>query len=437
MNIQVSDKSSTPFRDINSREPEWIYKLRRDGWTAYNDMPLPDRVVHLWRYSDPNQFLVSRPDELINIIPPHPDLSERNIVQLKPDISGYSYNRTDFMTLAFLEPKLAEQGVVFTDLYSAMRGNGSQGSKIAEHFGSLIDANFGKFEAMNLALWNTGLYLYIPDNVVIPKPIRLQRHPAGPFTFHRLLVVTGKNVQATIIDDYSGDCRKEESLINSMVEIFADESSIVNYANLQRQGENCRVYITERASIKRDAQFRSIFAGLGGSVSKVDAGTIMDGRGADSRIYGIAFGDSNQHFDYHTLHHHKANESYSNIDFKIVLKDKSDSAYTGLIKINEDALNCEAYQENRNLLLNSGAKAETIPELEILCDQVQCSHGATVGPVDPEMLFYLQSRGLSRDEAVRTVVSGFVEPTLSRLPEDLTGLLKETILTKLQGEQNG
>lgn len=86
------------------------------------------------------------------------------------------------------------------------------------------------------------------------------------------------------------------------------------------------------------------------------------------------------------------------------------------------------------MLLNKGAKAETIPELEILCDQVQCSHGATVGPIDPEMLFYLQSRGLNREDAVRTVVSGFVEPTLSRLPQDLSGLMKEMILSKLQGE---
>jgi len=434
MSTQVSEKSNIRFRDIYHREPEWLYNLRRDGWTAYNEITLPDRVKHLWRYTDPQKFLVSRPQELINIEPPRPDLSEGNIVHLKSDISGYSYNRTDFMTLTFLNTELNKQGVVFSDLYSALKGNGHVDANIEKYFGKLVSGEFGKFEAMNLALWNTGLYLYIPDNVVIKKPIRLQRHPAGPFTFHRLLVVIGKNAQVTIIDDYSGECRNEESLINSAVEIFADKASVVNYANLQRLGDSCRSYITQRADIQRDSQLHSIFAGLGGSMSKVNAGTILNGRGAASRIYGIAFGDEKQHFDYHTLHHHQAGDSYSNIDFKVVLKDISDSAYTGLIKINEDALNCEAYQENRNLLLNKGPKAETIPELEILCDQVQCSHGATVGPIDPAMLFYLQSRGLSRNDAVRTVVSGFVEPTLSRLPEDLSGLLKETIISKLQGE---
>ncbi len=431
MNIQVSENNSIRFRKIDRKEPEWLYNLRREGWKAYNDMPLPDKVVHLWRYTDPKNFLISQPQELVNIIPPHPDLSDNKIVHPKPDISGYGYNRPDFMTFAFLDPELSQQGVVFKDLYTAIRRNGSG---IEKHFGSLIGENFGKFEAMNLALWNTGLYLYIPDNIVIKKPIRLQRHPAGPFTFHRFLAVIGKNSQVTIIDDYSGECRKEESLINSMTEIFVDESSVVNYANLQRQGSNCRTYITQRARIQQNSQLHSIFAGLGGQISKINAGSILDGRGADSRMHGVVFGHESQHFDYHTLHHHQASESYSNIDFKIVLKDESNSAYTGLIKINEDAINCEAYQENRNMLLNKGAKAETIPELEILCDQVQCSHGATVGPIDPEMLFYLQSRGLNREDAVRTVVSGFVEPTLSRLPQDLSGLMKEMILSKLQGE---
>ncbi len=431
MSINVTEKSKTRFRKIDRKEPEWLYNLRRDGWTAYNDMPLPDRVAHLWRYTDPKNFLVSQPQELVNIIPPLTDPSESKIYHLKPDISGYSYNRSDLMTFAFLDPELSEKGVIFADLFSAMRADGSV---VEKHFGSLIDENFGKFEAMNLALWNTGLYLYIPDDTVIKKPIRLQRHPAGPFTLHRLLAVIGKNSQVTIIDDHSGECRKEDALINSITEIFADESSIVRYANLQRHGSNCQTYITQRARIKQNSQLHSIFAGLGSRMSKVNVGTILDGRGADSRMYGIVFGHKGQHFDYHTLHHHQASESYSNIDFKVVLKDKTNSAYTGLIKVEEDALNCQAYQENRNMLLNKGAKAESIPELEILCDQVQCSHGATVGPIDPAMIFYLQSRGLSREDAVRTVVSGFVEPTLSRLPEDLNGPMKELIITKLKGE---
>jgi Fe-S cluster assembly protein SufD len=119
---------------------------------------------------------------------------------------------------------------------------------------------------------------------------------------------------------------------------------------------------------------------------------------------------------------------------KVVLKDNSDSAYTGLIRIEEKADNSQAYQENRNLLLNEGTRAESVPELEILTDQVSCTHGATVGPIDPEMVFYLKSRGYSNDEATRTVVTGFVEPTIRLLPDDLQDMFRGLVRRKLEGK---
>ncbi len=243
-------------------------------------------------------------------------------------------------------------------------------------------------------------------------------------------MIAGKNAKATIIDDYSGSC-PDQALINSVVELFVGDSSNIRYANTQRLDDNCKSYITQRAKLGRDAGIYSIFGALGGNVSKVNAGSVLAGKGADSRLYGILFGNDQQHFDYHTKHHHTAGETYSNIDVKVVLKDKAVSAYTGLIKINEDALNCEAYQENRNLLLNKGTRAESIPELEILCDQVSCSHGATMGPLDPEMLFYLTSRGISRDDAVKTVIGGFVEPTVQQLPAELRDVVRDIIMAKL------
>jgi Fe-S cluster assembly protein SufD len=133
------------------------------------------------------------------------------------------------------------------------------------------------------------------------------------------------------------------------------------------------------------------------------------------------------------MHHHTASNSYSDIDFRVVLKDKANSASTGLIRIEEDAQNCEAFQVNRNLLLNEGPKAESIPELEILCDQVQCSHGATVGPIDKEMMFYLLSRGISYKEAVNIITLGFLEPTIQKFPKELGELTRELVALKTKG----
>ena len=150
-------------------------------------------------------------------------------------------------------------------------------------------------------------------------------------------------------------------------------------------------------------------------------------------MYGVIFGDDKQHFDYHTMQHHKASESFSNLNFKVVLKDKAKSAYTGLIRIEKDTVNCEAYQENRNLLLNPGTKAESIPELEILTDQVRCTHGATMGPIDPEQIFYLKSRGIGETEAVKMIVIGFMESLLRQIPDDIAKILRDVISVETGG----
>ena len=150
-------------------------------------------------------------------------------------------------------------------------------------------------------------------------------------------------------------------------------------------------------------------------------------------MYGLLFGSGYQHFDNHTLHDHRSGQTFSNINFKVVLRDKAVSAYTGLIKIENHAKGCQAYQENRNLLLSKGTRAETIPELEILNEDVSCSHGATIGPIDPMQVFYLESRGIRHDEAVRMVVSGFVSNTLQQVPDDLRERISAFVEQRLEG----
>ncbi len=430
MNTITIKKNESDFRRQNRLEPKWLYDIRKDSWDYYSQQDLPHRANHLWKYTDPKKLLINDQSDLVKTVPSLPDPNEIESVNTNGDFSGYSYNRSDYMTFAKISPELEKSGVVFKDLLSAIRENEDI---VEKYFGQLIGHEFGKFEAMNLALWNTGLFLYVPDNIEIVKPIRMQRHPSGQNTIHRLLVVAGNNSKLTLIDDYSGECRTEEAQINSTVEIFAGDSSNVKYFNTQRHSSNCNSFITQRAQINRDAHFNSFFAGLGGKSSKVNAGTVLNGQGAQSKIYGVVFGDNNQHFDYHTLHHHKASNSYSDIDFKVVLKDKANSATTGLIRIEEDAQNCQAFQVNRNLLLNDGPKAESIPELEILCDQVQCSHGATVGPIDKDMLFYLMSRGVDYKEAASIITRGFVEPTIQKLPEELGELTRGLITEKMKG----
>jgi Fe-S cluster assembly protein SufD len=422
------------FRPIDKFEPEWFYNLRKAGWDYYHDSPLPNRAINVWRYTDPKLFIIQDPEQMLDWLPVLPDNSPQEIKPIKPEHAAFGYNRSDLRTFAQMTPELGGSGVIFKDLFSALRENEEL---VRPYLGKLVGAEFGKLEAFNMAMWNNGLFLYIPQNAVIEKPIYMHRHPTGQYTIQRLLVVVGESAQATVIDDYSCHCQGMGMITNAAVELFVGDSANVRYINIQRLGVDARPYITERGLIGKGSSLFSIFGGVGAAVTKVNAGTILAGRGANSQMSGVVFGSQMQHFDYHTVQNHRAAESFSNLDFRVVLKDKSMSAYTGLIRVEKDTVNCEAYQENRNLLLNRGTKAESIPELEILTDQVRCTHGATMGPIDPEQVFYLRSRGYSEAEAVKAVVRGFMEPTLVKMPEDAAAIIRELVRVKMDGENNG
>jgi Fe-S cluster assembly protein SufD len=387
-------KTSGPeFRQIRKAEPKWIYNLRKTGWENFHASPLPQRSNHLWRYTDPEIFLPAN----------------------KPK---QSFSKT--LRLESNESELKNRGVIFGNLEIALANHEDL---IKAHLNRAVSMEFGKFESLNMALWNGGRFLYIPDNTVIEEPIRLQYIPDSEFTACRTLVIIGENAEVSIIDDYVAGEKQESFLTNSVTELIAGKNSRLKYLFLNRLESDHKLFFTNRAVIESDVNFEAVYADFGGGLSKINTGTVLRGKGASSRMTGIIFSDGVKNTDYHTRHHHKSGDTYSDLDFRVVLKNKSKSAYTGLIRIEKDAANCEAYQENRNLLLNEGTRAESIPELEILTDQVQCSHGATMGPVDPEMIFYLKSRGLSESLAVRLIIEGFFKSALEKSPSAFKEIL--------------
>jgi len=416
------------FRPRHEDEPEWFYSLRAKSWDRYQETPLPDRTDHLWRYSKPQWFFSDDLDQAMNRLPRISNVKKNEIAPLNKEYGAFGCNHGNRVIYTQVSDELNDSGVIFTDLMTAVI---KYPKLVQKYLGKLVGSDFGKYEALNLAVWNTGMFLYIPADIHVDKPIFMHRHPNANYNMSRLLVIADTNSQVTIIDDYAGHHANDDFIANSAVEIYAGQNSQVRYVTPQNLSDSVKSYITQRTQADKDAQVYTMFVSLGSDISKQNLGTILSGKGANSQMLGILFGNERQHFDHHTLHHHVADNSSSNIDFKVVLKDKAVSAYTGLIRIDEDRLNCEAYQENRNLLLNKDTKAESIPVLEILNDQVSCGHGATVGPLDPEMVFYLQARGFSQQEAVRTIVRGFIEPLLQIIPEDLRKMMQNMMEYKL------
>ncbi len=418
------------------RGPRWLRDVRRRSREAFNSAPVPHRGLHLWRYTDPTTFLVDRSQvsdtdygenfgAVEKIVREH--LEHGNLAGVISDMGGreIGFHGTE---------ELCHRGAIITKLSEAAT---THSELVEKYLYQLVNSTSGKFEALNGALWNDGIFIYIPDGLVVEKPLHLLRESglSGSAQYPRLLIVVGKNAEFSVIDEYGGGSLDESqpSNTNSAVEIFGLADSRVRYVSLQRQASGMHGYMTHRARIEQGATMLTVPLTFGGAVSKQNFGVILNGRHAESSMFGMLFGSGFQRFDNHTLHHHVSGETTSNIDFKVVLRDKATSAYTGLIRIENDARTCEAYQENRNLLLNSGTRAETIPELEILNEDVRCSHGATLGPIDPLSIFYLLSRGIDEAEAVRMIVSGFVIPTLRQVPEDLRDRIGSFVAQRLEG----
>jgi len=436
MNDKTTDIMIPEIAPELERGPQWLKEKRHASRQVYNATPVPPRGLHLWRYTDPYKFIIDKDDVNDTAYGDNFDLVEK--IELKHIQEGHlAALATDFggREIKFHgQEKLKEQGIVINTISQTLDNHKDL---VERYLYQLISNKMGKFEALNGALWNDGIFIYVPDGVTLVQPIHLLREAGleNSAQFPRLLVVVGKSSELTIIDEYGGgsvNATKGKSSTNAAVEIFGLENSRTRYVALQRQASAATVYMSHRAQIENDANMLTVALGFGANISKSNFGVILNGPGAESNMYGLLFGSEYQHFDNHTLHHHKVGQTRSNIDFKVILRDKSVSAYTGLIKIDNKAKNCEAYQENRNLLLNKGTKAETIPELEILNEDVTCSHGATIGPIDPLMVFYLNSRGINREEATRMIVSGFVSNSFKVVPADLKERINSFVEQRLE-----
>jgi Fe-S cluster assembly protein SufD len=415
-------------------EPDWLSDARRKAWELYADAPLPDRVSHLWRYTEPADF---EPKSDPTWSAPATEASAawpaalRHLLE-SAAAAAVALSRGGRIGRIQLDPKLSRAGVVVSDLHRAAR---SHSDLVRQHLGSAIAPEHGKFEALASALWRGGFFIYVPPAVQVELPLHFYTEitEGEPVAFPRLLAVLGQGAALTLVDEHAGGPAATGAAQTwGLVELVLETAASVRYIGVQRWRRGTTGFMTQRAKLARDARYLGVQASFGGSVAKYDLGALIEGTGAESQIFGVTFGEGRQHFDHHTVHDHRGAKSRSDLDVKVVLKDRARSAYTGLIRIEKDAPDSEAYQENRNLLLSEGTRAESIPELEILTDAVRCTHGATIGPLDPEHIFYLRSRGMSYAAAVRLVVGGFLDTTLQRVPADLHARLEELVLSRLK-----
>jgi Fe-S cluster assembly protein SufD len=274
-----------------------------------------------------------------------------------------------------------------------------------------------KFAAHNAAMWTNGLLVHVPRGLVLDAPlyVRVSNTVESGSLFWRLLVVAEPESRFTLIEEYASSTPDLTAYSNAAVEIVVQQAAKVEYVSVQNLSRGTWHFASHHARVERDAELDWVTGGFGSAKGKVRIQNDLAGQGATSRVTGAYFADGAQHLDYDTFQEHMAPSTTSDFAFKGALRDSARAVWRGMIRVEEGAQKTNAYQENRNLLLSKTAHADSIPGLEIMANDVRCTHGATLGQVDREQLFYLMTRGLTRAEAERLIVRGFFQDVLDRV----------------------
>jgi Fe-S cluster assembly protein SufD len=309
------------------------------------------------------------------------------------------------VTESGIEIERAPEGITFAPLDEAH-----------ERLGSLV-GHEEKFAAHNAALWTNGLLVVIPKGIKVEQPlyVRIANAVDKGSLFFRLLVIAEEGSSATLIEEYASATPELAGYTNAAAELFVELGAKLEYVSLQNLSRETWHFATHHAQVGRDAELDWVAGGFGSKKGKTRIQNDLAGPGATSRVTGAYFADGTQHLDYDTFQEHIAPNTTSDFAFKGALRDEATTVWRGMIRVEKDAQKTNAYQENRNLMLSKQAHADSIPGLEILANDVRCTHGATLGQVDREQLFYLMARGLSRAEAERLIVRGFFQDILDRI----------------------
>ena len=404
-----------------SGEPEWLRARRLHAWDVYERTPLPTTRLEQWRYTDLKRTLHLEALELPEPVewPDDPAAWPAHLRETMAgdrEASGHLVVVDGQVVHTDIQAGLARRGVVLASLRDA----------VAEH-PDLLEAHLaveavppeeGKFAALNAALWSDGILLYVPPGVELDLPVRVTRWLSGGGTacFTRTLIIADRTSRVSYVDEIVSDDMDEQSLSSSVVEVVARDGAQVQYVALQRLGRGVFYQSQQRTLAGRDSTLDTLNVSLGASVTRVDLDARLTGPGANSDMLGLYFGAADQHFDHNTSQDHRAPNTFSDLLYKGALDGRSRSVFRGIIRVRPGAQQTDAYQTNRNLLLSDDARADSLPNLEIEADDVKCSHGATVGQLDEESLFYIMSRGIPRERAERLVVLGFLGEVLSKLP---------------------
>ena len=426
-------RSDVEAISAKNHEPVWLAQRRLAAWQTFEAAPYPTLQDEAWRRTDIRPFNMGdiRLPSLNGRGPARrvPAYLRRPLVGRQPGgLLVINHGQVEETDLAL---EFRERGVIFADFLTAAR---SHGDLLQKFVGRAVKPEDGKFAALAAALVQTGVFLYVPPGVELDLPLHsvIWSPGAGTSFFTHVLVVLDEGARATYVHETASPTTEGQALHAGALELVVGDRAHLTCVELQSWGKHVWNFTHERARLGRDSHLGWIFGAIGTRLTKSFMTADLDGQGSQAFMSGFYFADGEQHLDHDTQQNHHAPHATSDFLFKGALKDKSRSVWQGMIFVAPGAQKTDGYQANRNLVLSKEARADSIPGLEILADDVRCTHGATVGQIDQEHVFYLMSRGLPRSDAEKIVVDGFFDPVMQRIPFDgVRKRLKKAIVDKM------
>lgn len=388
---------------LNATLPEWVRERRERGFEEFSRRAMPTSKEEVWRYVDLDFALAD-----FSLADEGSAMRETDeVAAALGELAGHASIIDGYATVS-----RSDDGLL-TSLAAGV-GDGD----LRDVFATGVDVGVDIFSAAHHAFVHDGVFIHVPAGQAVERPfyVDVQATRPGAVSFPHVTIVVEQDAEASVVIGFRSP-DGERMVVNPQIEAFVRDAGRLKLSTYQRFGTETRSIIHERVAIGRDATAKLGEVGIGGSLGRLDLDFELTGKGAHTDLVGAFYGEHQQVLDYRLLMHHVGVNTSSDVFLKGAVQDTAESVFTGLVRIEHDAAKTSAFETNRNLVLSDGARANSVPNLEILCDDVICGHGSTVGPLDEEPLYYLMSRGLTRARASRLLIHGFFEEALERLPQ--------------------
>ena len=389
-------------------EPDWLKDYRKTSLSVYDSMPIEVSPLYN-KYTDAKKMDPAKVSLSTSTVRTVPDFLKKRLGELEDEICIIQIGTNIYKIN--LPDAIKSQGVIISSISDAVQNNAELVKK-ALHASK---SNEDKFTALNNAAFNSGIFVHIPRNITVDRPIH---HLAclsedGHSVISRNIIFADQSSEATVIQElYSPNIKTQQAYLELLNTILAENAQL-DVTTLQMMDQHAVTFSTRRTDLAQDASV-NWYSGLFGSMlSRYNIEYFLNGTGSSTNDSEVIFGNNEQSFDIHTTVNHENRSTEGRVVEKSILRDRSKSLFKGMIRIKENATKSNSFLSGRSILLDKDAKSDAIPGLEIFTNDVKATHSASVAQIDEEQIFYLKTRCLSHEEAERTIIEGFLEP-LSR-----------------------